>query len=118
MCCGIPSRNDTTYFVYVRACSFWRNGLPIAKTYALSVGQNKYLKRQQPLLKSIQREQEIRSILKTSETTAKQEGFDPAATTYDPRWQPFSWPLQALVVQDPFIPTYVSIGRVTLIYSN
>ncbi|KIM76912.1 hypothetical protein PILCRDRAFT_635000 [Piloderma croceum F 1598] len=98
--------------------SFWRNGLPIAKTFALSVGHNKYLKRQLPPLRNTELENEIPYILNSSEKLIQDQGFDPAATTYDPRWQPISWPLQPLVVQDPFIPTYVSIDRVTLIYSN
>ena len=94
-------------------CSFWRNGLPISRTFALSVGQNKYLRRHLPPLKDRQYEEEVPRILAMSEKTAN---IDPTATTYDPRWQSLSWRLQPLVVQDPFIPTYASICCNMLIY--
>jgi hypothetical protein len=100
------------------ARSFWRNGMPISRTYAISVGQNKYLKRQLGLMSNRGLDREISYILKISEELLKGQGFDPAATTYDPKWQPIPWHLQPLVVQDPFIPTYVSIDRLTLVYSN
>jgi len=92
--------------------------MPIAKSFALSVGQNKYLRRQMMAPRDERLDQELSRILKITERTVTARGFNPAATAYDPRWQPFSWRLQPLVVQDPFIPTYVSIDRVTLIYSN
>lgn len=99
--------NPNTNFLY--SCpSFWRNGAPIAHTYALSVGENKYLRRRLPLLRN--READIATTFKLMEQKAIADGFDPTSTKYDPQWQSFPWQLQALVVQDPFIPTYVSLA--------
>jgi hypothetical protein len=99
--------NPNTNFLYPYR-SFWRNGAPIAHTYALSVGENKYLKRRLPLLRN--READIAATFKMMEQKAIADGFDPTSTKYDPQWHPFSWQLQTLVVQDPFIPTYVSLA--------
>ena len=44
----------------------------------------------------------------TEKMAIADHGFNPTLTEYDPRIQSFSWRLHALIVQDPFIPTYVS----------
>jgi hypothetical protein len=96
--------------------SFWRNGSAISKTFALSVGQNKYLKRQMSPLKDRSYDEELAHIFETTEQEAMADGFDPTLTKYDPRWQSFSWRLQALIVQDPFVPTYVSFTNMTSVF--
>ena len=103
---------------YCGVSSFWRSGIAISRTFALSPGENKYLKRRIPPLQGRQYEQDISHIFQLTEQAAKADGFDPTSTTYDPRFQSFSWRLQALIVQDPFIPTYVSFRCIASISSE
>lgn len=89
---------------------FWRIGITVSATFALSVGQNKYLKRQHPPLKDRQREQVNPRIFHNIERATQQVyKFDYKSPTFNPAMHPLTWPWQALVVQDPFITTYVSL---------
>lgn len=95
--------------------SFWRAGMTIARTYALSVGQNKYLTRQLAPLKDRQREKDISAIFLALEQSSKGiRGFDYNSANYNPAIHPLAWPLHSLVVQDPFVPTYVSTTAILL----
>jgi hypothetical protein len=96
--------------------SFWRNGMTISRLYALSVGRNKYLRRQIAPARNTPRGEEASTIPDLTEKAAIHKGFDLTRSGYDPNIQPLAWRLQPLIVQDPFIPTYASASHVMLMF--
>ena len=86
----------------------WKSAHLISSTYILSAGSSKYLARQVPLLRESEREKDLPEVFAGLEAKAKEgAGYDPAKEGFDEEVQNIGWGMQQLVVQDPFLPTYV-----------
>ena len=92
----------------------WKSAHLISSTYILSAGSSKYLARQVPLLRESQRERDLPEVFAGLEAKAKEiAGYDPAKEGFDEGVQNVGWGMQQLVVQDPFLPTYVRTSSST-----
>lgn len=92
--------------------ALWKSAPLISGTYILSPGSSKYLARQLPLSNNSARERlSLPELFARLEAGARNKwGYDATKKEFDQGVQNVGWGLQQLVVQDPFLPTYVRIA--------